>query len=270
VSQLKHRWLAGFAVSTLLLVSSGFEAYHATGIVGTTRKNGYGCICHGFTPSPTVDVIVSGPDSLGVGQEGIYTVSVITDSNLAAGFNVAAFAGELFVGDSSEQQLMNGELTHTSEKYSGGSDTISWTFRYQAPDVSMFDTIYAAGNSVDMSLDPDGDFWNFSENLVIRVGSPVLVDDNFTVLLAHHSLLQSYPNPFNPEASIRFYVPQPSFVSLRVYDMLGHEVDRLVDRRVDAGYHVASFDGRNRPSGVYVYRLSSDGKSWSGKMVLLR
>jgi len=83
-------------------------------------------------------------------------------------------------------------------------------------------------------------------------------------------LLGNYPNPFNPRTTIKYTLAAPGDVNLRVFDMLGREVRSLVEGRMDAGDHSATFDAVDLPSGTYLYRLEFSGKSYTGKMTLLR
>ena len=229
----------------------------------------YGCICHGDTASAFVNVRITGPDSLAPGQVGAYTVSVIKDSNIAAGFNVAAFRGVLSVVDSLEEQWSEDELTHTMPKLANGDDTISWMFYYEAPEFSVFDTLYSTGNSVDLSFEPDGDFWNFGDNFVVRVGNPVAVAGR-SEPLPSYKLSQNYPNPFNPGTTIRFYVPSAQFVSLKVFDILGQEVSTLVNGVVGAGSHEVYFDAGKLSGGIYVYRVEAASFFETKKMALVK
>lgn len=89
------------------------------------------------------------------------------------------------------------------------------------------------------------------------------------------TLEQNYPNPFNPETAIRFALPQPDRVSLTVYNLLGEKIRILVNSQLSAGVHQMAWDGRDEAgrevsSGVYFYRLETDGYSKSLKMLLLR
>ncbi|MGA9120283.1 MAG: LamG-like jellyroll fold domain-containing protein [Bacteroidota bacterium] len=86
----------------------------------------------------------------------------------------------------------------------------------------------------------------------------------------HYALLQGYPNPFNPTATIRYQVPSLSHVTLMVYNSLGQHVATLVDGEVTAGEHQVTLDGRNLASGVYFYRMESGSFVQTRKVVLVK
>ncbi|MGH2568554.1 MAG: T9SS type A sorting domain-containing protein, partial [Bacteroidota bacterium] len=83
-------------------------------------------------------------------------------------------------------------------------------------------------------------------------------------------LSQNFPNPFNPSTSIQFDLPAPAYVSLRVYDLLGRELKRLVEERLDAGRHTATFHPGDIPSGVYYYSLQAGERREVKKMMYIR
>jgi len=82
------------------------------------------------------------------------------------------------------------------------------------------------------------------------------------------SLAQNYPNPFNPATEIAYTIARDGYVSLRVYDLLGREVSRLVDGVRRAGSYVARFDASGLSSGVYFYRLQSGSLTKTMKLVI--
>ncbi|MEK7672076.1 MAG: T9SS type A sorting domain-containing protein, partial [Bacteroidota bacterium] len=74
------------------------------------------------------------------------------------------------------------------------------------------------------------------------------------------SLEQNYPNPFNPSTEIRYQISDVSFVSLKVFDVLGREVATLLNEELNAGHYSRVFDGSLLASGVYFYRLEARAK----------
>ncbi len=85
------------------------------------------------------------------------------------------------------------------------------------------------------------------------------------------SLLQNYPNPFNPTTAIEFTIPQDGRTTLRVYDLLGREVETLLDQPLKAGeYHQTVFNASRLASGVYFSVLRFNGKQLLKKMLLLK
>lgn len=92
---------------------------------------------------------------------------------------------------------------------------------------------------------------------------------------AQYALRQNYPNPFNPDTRIQYDLPVHARVQLTVYNILGQEVARLVDRSMPAGYHTILWNGCDRferpvPSGIYLCRLQTDRYVSVRKMFLLR
>ncbi len=84
------------------------------------------------------------------------------------------------------------------------------------------------------------------------------------------ALWGNYPNPFNPETTIRYALSQPGPVRLAVYDLLGHEVAVLVDEPQPAGWHEIRFPAASLPSGSYVYRLQAQDKIMADTMTLVK
>ncbi len=85
-----------------------------------------------------------------------------------------------------------------------------------------------------------------------------------------YGLNQNYPNPFNPTTVIRYQLPAAGIVSLKVYDLLGHEIATLVNQNMPSGVHSVSFDGSHFASGVYFYRIIADHFTETKKFVLLK
>lgn len=85
----------------------------------------------------------------------------------------------------------------------------------------------------------------------------------------HFKLQQNYPNPFNPETIISYSLSVPENVKIVVYDIDGREVMTLVDATKSAGNHSVVFDGQTLASGMYFYRLITDGMPQASRKMLL-
>ncbi|HSD64632.1 MAG TPA: T9SS type A sorting domain-containing protein, partial [Ignavibacteriaceae bacterium] len=85
-------------------------------------------------------------------------------------------------------------------------------------------------------------------------------------------LFQNYPNPFNPETTIRFSIPSKTFISLKVYNILGKEVAELLNEVKSKGMYEVVFNSNDYklPSGVYFYRLESGNYTATRKLLLLK
>lgn len=83
-------------------------------------------------------------------------------------------------------------------------------------------------------------------------------------------LNQNYPNPFNPSTTFEYSIAKPSYVSLKVYDIIGNEVSELVNENQTAGTYRYTFDGRDLSSGAYFVKLNAGNYSFVRKIMLLK
>jgi hypothetical protein len=93
---------------------------------------------------------------------------------------------------------------------------------------------------------------------------------NFVYLPNGFALYQNYPNPFNPNTTVEYDLPNDTHVLLAVYNMLGQEVERLVDTEKKAGRYEVVVSGSTFASGVYFYKLETPGFTQARKMLLIR
>jgi serine protease len=84
------------------------------------------------------------------------------------------------------------------------------------------------------------------------------------------ALHSNYPNPFNAQTVISYNLPEPSEVSLDVYDLLGRKIASLISERQQAGEHSIIWDAKNRSSGIYYYRLKAGDLAQSRRCLLLK
>jgi len=83
-------------------------------------------------------------------------------------------------------------------------------------------------------------------------------------------LSQNHPNPFNPSTTIRYEIPERSFTTIKIYDVLGKEVATIVNEEKAVGTHTVEFDGTDLSSGIYFYQLKAGNFVETKKMILLK
>ena len=96
------------------------------------------------------------------------------------------------------------------------------------------------------------------------------VNNNVTSIANDYSLSQNYPNPFNPSTKIAYSIPTNGLVTLKIYNILGKEVQTLVSEVKSAGSYEVSFNAASLSSGVYFYKLESGNFIDTKKMFLLK
>jgi hypothetical protein len=84
------------------------------------------------------------------------------------------------------------------------------------------------------------------------------------------SLEQNYPNPFNPSTTFSFNLPTKSFVSLKVFDLIGREAATIFSGELSAGSYTKKWNAANMSSGIYFYRLQAGSFIETKKLVLLK
>ena len=104
-----------------------------------------------------------------------------------------------------------------------------------------------------------------------------LIDGNILGLTIYNSeipkefhLYQNFPNPFNPITKIRFDIPSVRNVKLKVFDILGKEIESLTERLLSPGRYEYTFNAKNFTTGVYFYRIEAGDFVKVKKMVILK
>jgi hypothetical protein len=93
---------------------------------------------------------------------------------------------------------------------------------------------------------------------------------NNGIITNDYKLYQNYPNPFNPVTRIDFEIPKKGFVSLKVFDILGREVKSLVNENLQQGSFSVDFNAAELSSGIYFYKIETDGYAEVKKMILFK
>ncbi len=108
-------------------------------------------------------------------------------------------------------------------------------------------------------IDYDGSY-NYSKTIEV----------NSTNAPINFNLSQNYPNPFNPNTTINFSIPKSGNVLLRVYNVLGQQVRTLINGFMESGLHTVNFNAQGLESGLYFYKLETEGFNQVKKMTLLK
>ncbi|HEX2787570.1 MAG TPA: T9SS type A sorting domain-containing protein [Ignavibacteria bacterium] len=127
--------------------------------------------------------------------------------------------------------------------------------------IDKFENIFLAcdGNIIDYSTD----IYCIKYNQIVNIFPPEY--------LQNFSLLQNYPNPFNPSTNIEFYIFESGFYEIKIYDITGKIIGKLIQKSLIAGNYKITWNAFNNASGIYFYSLYKDGKKLDlKKMILLK
>ncbi|MFA7360151.1 MAG: SBBP repeat-containing protein [Candidatus Kapaibacterium sp.] len=149
---------------------------------------------------------------------------------------------------------------------------VRWSNRYNGPSndydhakyiaLDNAQNLYITGSSFENVTGLDLVTIKYSKNVGIQTINENIPDS--------YVLYQNYPNPFNPMTKINFDLPKEGFVSLKIYDITGREIQTLVNEVKQAGKYKVDFNGSALSSGVYFYRLQSGELTMTKSLVLIR
>ncbi len=117
------------------------------------------------------------------------------------------------------------------------------------------------GNPTSIVFDPGN--WILKNNTVITEVEDI--NQPFS-----YSLEQNYPNPFNPSTTIKYQIPELSFVSLKVFDVLGNEIEILINEEKLVGTYKLTWNADQLTSGAYFYQLKAGNFVETKKMILIK
>lgn len=151
------------------------------------------------------------------------------------------------------------------------STTAVGSFVPQAYDLNFLKEKNAKGNWIIYIYDRrDGEQGTIDNwGLIIR-GTKITGVSNEINLPASIELFQNYPNPFNPNTKIKYHLNKNAHVVLKIFDVLGREIQKLVDKNQNPGLYEIKFEGQKLSSGIYYYSLKVDELIEIKKMVLLK
>jgi hypothetical protein len=214
-------------------------------------------------------ITYSFPNDAVLGPDGF----IVLASNMSAFYTRYGFQA---FGEYEGQLDNNGETLALNSAQGDTLIKIHYTDQYPWPNSADGEGYSIVPREKDPYQDQnDASNWMASREIHGNPGRdniPVSVQEPRSQAVPHeYQLLQNYPNPFNAVTTIQFHVPKKAFITIKLYNILGKEVDELVSRYFEPGYHSVKWDASDFASGVYFYKLTtSDGISMIKKLVYVR
>ena len=181
-------------------------------------------------------------------------------------------SGNVYVTGGSE--ALTTEADYSTVKYNS-KGVEQWVARYERAADDHYEVsalaVDASGNVYVLGTSTVYWFYSWAVYTTIKyVQTPVSVEKKEPGNPNCYWLAQNYPNPFNPSTTIEFALPQPAFVTLKVYNLLGEAVATLAEEQRAAGVHKFIWDAKGLASGVYLYRLEAEDVVQTKKLILMR
>lgn len=220
------------------------------------------------TAKPGIQSLSAAPTD---GASAIYipfSVDTTANFNLYIRANCPTYDDDSFWAkmDSEQFVMYNGLVTNgwewvklSSFDLTAGEHKLTITYR---EDGARLDKICISNN-----ITPPSGMGEDAENLCDTTTTGI---NSIKKIREGYELGQNYPNPFNPVTIIKYSIPRHSFITLKVFDLLGNEVATLVKGMKQAGDYAVSFSGKGLASGVYVYQLKANGFIATKKFELLK
>jgi hypothetical protein len=166
----------------------------------------------------------------------------------------------------------DGMFGNTGGFYLSSDNGFTWTQEEEGlppnPPVTALTTKVLNGTSVEFYAGLFNDTTNGAGIYKLTVTTDVIEVDN--QIPSDYKLEQNYPNPFNPTTTIKFSIPEQSFVKLEVFNSLGEKVSTLVSEELNAGNFKYEWNAEGLTSGVYLYRLYTEDYTQTKKLLLMK
>ena len=125
------------------------------------------------------------------------------------------------------------------------------------------ESIYFVDNNTGWAVGTNG--------LILKYqGVTSIGEERINRIPSEYFLSNNFPNPFNPSTTIRYSIPQSTNVTIKVFDILGSEIETLVNKEKPSGTYEITWNAENLPSGIYFYQLKAGSFVETKKMILLR
>ncbi|MBT8385788.1 MAG: T9SS type A sorting domain-containing protein [Ignavibacteria bacterium] len=240
-------------VGTNFMVIGDFNIYYA-------NEPAYQKLINQSTPGYILDTQPAGNWHNNVSYASIHTQSTMTTSNW--GGSTGGMDDRFDMILLSQAVNDTGGITYIDNSYvSFGNDGQHFNKAINEPPFIIITQQVA--NALNNSSDHLPVYADFDFGIISDV--EIIVSDEMNYLLQ-----QNYPNPFNPSTTIKFSIPEKGNVKLMVYNILGEEIEILLNEVKEAGVHTINYNAQDLTSGIYFYKLDVNGFSRVMKMNLLK
>jgi len=171
--------------------------------------------------------------------------------------------------------LMLDSLRGWIAAYNSGSSTDGKGYIYRTTNggnswVQEWITPIVGTDLQDLSNQNNMTLWCVGNNgQITKYDVPTGISKN-TEVVKDFNLSQNYPNPFNPTTNIKYQITNNKLVTLKIFDILGKEVETLVNEKQNAGTYEVTFNASQYSSGIYFYKLTTDNFSDTKKMLMIK
>jgi photosystem II stability/assembly factor-like uncharacterized protein len=209
---------------------------------------------YGLAGSSPMTTTISRTTNGGAVWASLTTPSTITNSNCFI----------KYVPNSNTAFLLcSGTTTQSFKTTDNGTTWTSLTWPSGATNAAHMELYYSAGSAYLYAVCADG-------TVVKLIQTVTGVNEPQTSIPNDYKLEQNYPNPFNPTTTINYSIPKASFVTLKVYDILGNEVITVVNEQQSAQNYSYNVDFSKLSSGVYYYTLNTGNYTATKKLSLIK
>ncbi len=233
------------------------------GVIWKTTNYGFNWYAEGVSPDQVFDIFIK--DSLNAialsgDPEGLYGMGNIltTNAGLSWSYEEMSLSGLSFSIDfRNETEGWSASGYKFMVTFDGG---LTWEDRETPDSAVIYDLVF---------LDSVNGFASGENGVILKYVGATGIDEN-NIVPSGYFLHQNYPNPFNIQTVIKYDIPERSYVSINIYDVLGNQITSLINEFKSAGRYEVTCNAESLTSGVYYYQLITKAFFQSKKMILLK
>jgi hypothetical protein len=229
-------------------------------------------------------VIVQIKDSKGVSNQQIYTLKVIRINNAPAAVQLLSPSDGITIDTALTVILMwskavdfdSGDVVRYIVHLTSAISDMSFN-NLSATTITLTKDVLNENNEYTWYVDATDGIDTTSSTYAFKFKTPMITgcERCYFGIPDVIKIEQNYPNPFNSSTMIRFSVSNITQVAITIYDLLGREIAKLLNARLNSGYHTVTWDGKNNKgimvgSGTYIYVMSAGENQEAKKMILLK